>query len=258
MLGMARVLLHEKAERATARLIFADCLDPREGMPSLAKKSVDVVLCDPPYSEHVHNHSRRGRKTKTKIDEKSTLGFAHLTQQRMDAIAAELARIARRWVLVFCDVESSTAWTSTLVGAGLTYVRTGAWVKIAATPQFSGDRPAAGFEAVVICHPRGKKRWNGGGRPALWTHPIVGHDGERRYMSTQKPKGLMDALVRQFSDRGDLICDPFVGSGSTAVSALGLGRNFIGWEREPRAHGIAARRIGLTKEQLDLFERGRP
>ena len=253
---MARELTDRIEQPAPVRatLRCGDCLDHFQGLPSLARKSVDVIICDPPYSEHVHSKSMRGKKGVGQIAEKSDLGFAHLTQERMSEIASELARVTRRWVLVFCDVESSGPWARTLSAAGLDYVRTGAWVKLASAPQFSGDRPAAGFEAIVICHPKGRKRWGGGGRPAVWTHPIVGHDGDRQFMKTQKPRGLIDVLVRDFSERGELICDPFTGSGSTGVSAIGLGRSFLGWERDLRTYGIATRRIGLAREQLDLFE----
>lgn len=131
----------------------------------------------------------------------------------------------------------------------------GAWIKINSTPQFSGDRPAAGFEALVIAHVRGaRKRCHGGGRPALWHYPIVGGKQKRHHM-TEKPVGLMEVLIRDFTDRGEIICDPYAGSGSTGVAAIQTGRRFVGWELSRDDHRTAGRRLTRAKEQLDLFER---
>lgn len=244
------------------------CLDPGNGLASLRPRSVDVVITDPPYSEHVHGNSmrcrrrgaagRQGEPAPGTLAEPRALGFAALTEANMHATAAELARVARRWVLIFCDVESVAAWRGAVVGVGLEYIRAGAWVKRGAAPQFSGDRPAAGFEAIVIAHPKGRKTWNGGGRPAVWECPIVGSSdsaAERRYHTTQKPIALMERLVADFSERGELVCDPFAGSGSTGVAALRNGRRFLGWELAPRDHSIARRRLNGAKEQLHLFEK---
>lgn len=244
-------------------LHHGDCLDPVTGLASLADKSVDVVITDPPYSEHVHTASRRGSmraepgKGRAAISRSVDLGFAHLTPEVMAWTACELARLARRWVLVFCDVEGVHAWRAALGAAGLEPVRIGAWIKIGGTPQFTGDRPATGFEAVVIAHPVGKKRWNGGGRPAVWSVPIVLDRGgadtaEARVHTTQKPLALMERLVRLFSDPGETILDPFAGSGTTGVAAIRLGRRFVGWERDERYADIARKRIGSAREQLDI------
>jgi site-specific DNA-methyltransferase (adenine-specific) len=69
-----------------------------------------------------------------------------------------------------------------------------------------------------------------------------------------KPLSLMEALVRDFTDHGETICDPFAGSGTTGVACRRLGRNFIGWEKDPKYHAIAVKRIESTREQLRMFE----
>jgi DNA modification methylase len=63
----------------------------------------------------------------------------------------------------------------------------------------------------------------------------------------------MEAMVRDFTDRGETILDPFAGSGTTGVAAIRNGRNFIGWEKDPKYHAIADRRLRGTKEQLELL-----
>jgi site-specific DNA-methyltransferase (adenine-specific)/modification methylase len=68
----------------------------------------------------------------------------------------------------------------------------------------------------------------------------------------------MSSLVSLFSDPGELICDPFMGSGSTGVAAVQSGRKFIGVEREPRYFEIAVRRIEDAQRQSSLFDPGAP
>jgi len=60
---------------------------------------------------------------------------------------------------------------------------------------------------------------------------------------TQKPVALIEYLVQTFSNVGDTVLDPTMGSGTTGVAALGLGRNFIGIEKHPVHFRIAQNRI---------------
>jgi DNA modification methylase len=69
---------------------------------------------------------------------------------------------------------------------------------------------------------------------------------------TEKPLPLMESLVRDFTDPGDLILDPFAGSGTTGVAAIRLGRRFIGWEKDPKYHTIAVKRLTAAREQREL------
>jgi DNA modification methylase len=66
----------------------------------------------------------------------------------------------------------------------------------------------------------------------------------------------MESLLRDFTDPGDLILDPFAGSGTTGVAAIRLGRRFVGWERDAKYHDVATRRLAATREQLGLFAEG--
>jgi DNA modification methylase len=67
------------------------------------------------------------------------------------------------------------------------------------------------------------------------------------------PIKLSNHLIRTFSGPGDRVCDPFMGSGTTGVSAIKLGRQFTGIELEPRYFEIACRRIEGALRQPDLF-----
>lgn len=242
---------------ASVTLYHGKCEDV---LPSL--EAVDVVITDPPYSEHTHKSVRsakmlandRGGKYGADTRRSVDLGFEFLSTDLREFCAEQFARLTRRWVLVFSDVESDHLWRDDLTDNGLDYVRTGAWIKVGSTPQFSGDRPATGFEAITICHPKGRKRWNGGGKHAVWSVPIVldrGRNGARLH-PTQKPDGLIRSLVDLFTEPGETILDPFAGSGTTLVAATYLGRKSIGVERNEAHCEVIAKR--LAQGVLDFGE----
>lgn len=257
-------------EDESIKLFLGDC---REVLPTLER--VDVVITDPPYSDYVHSKSRRGGASAPQLDgsgrnvacsfaREKEFGFESLTPELRKECSCAFSLLARRWVLTFSDVESCHLWRDDFVAVGLEYVRTGAWIKIGATPQFTGDRPAAGFETITIAHPKGRKRWNGGGKHATWRDveeseiiyevPIVlnrSHN-EPRLHTTQKPLTLMLNLVGDFSDKGETILDAFVGSGSTLVAAKRLGRKAIGIELDEANCETAAKRLERESAQASL------
>ena len=243
-------------------LRLGSCLDPVSGLASLADKSVDVTITDPPYSEHTHAKQWVGaaltqqgaKRVKTSH---TGLTFAHVTPEQAASVAAQVARVTRRWALIFTDLEGIALWTAAVSVAGLDYVRTCIWDKVDGAPQFTGDRPAAGAEAIVVAHQKGRKTWNGGGRRNVFRFEVNGERGDKPHPTT-KPLPLMRELVSLFSDPGETILDPFAGSGSTGVACNQLGRHFLGWELSPEYHAIATRRLNGDEakprpEQPSLF-----
>lgn len=93
---------------------------------------------------------------------------------------------------------------------------------------------------VAIMHQKGKKKWNGRGSHAFWQ---FARDRGHRFHPTQKPILLMEDLVYNFSNEGELVFDPFMGSGTTGVAAAHLGRNFLGIEIDENMFGVAKARI---------------
>lgn len=86
---------------------------------------------------------------------------------------------------------------------------------------------------------------------------------EKRYGKhpTQKPEALLDRILRASSNPGDLVLDPFCGSGTTGVAAVRLGRGFVGWDQETVYLALAASRMGDefgTTRVLFVFSRVRP
>lgn len=239
--------------RATWALVHGNNADV---LPTLADKSVAHVITDPPYGEWTHAKRAAllagsgGRGAYDGCERATDLGFASISAEQRLVVAAELARASVRWVLQFSDFETSADWIAANGAAKLDHVRLGIWVKPGSSPQFSGDRPAVGAEAIVIAHASGRKRWNGGGKHGVWTHPIVpGTNPERTEHTTQKPVPLMLELVELFTDPNELVLDPFAGSGTTGVACLRLGRRFIGIERE-------AKYVEIARERLRAEENG--
>ena len=245
------------------------CADFRDITPNF--EAVNVSISDPPYSEHTHNKQWIGHaltdeakpRTGTKFKE---LGFDPLTDEVLLAYIFEAKRLTQRWSLAFCDLESIALWRAAIIASGLEYVRACVWDKVDSAPQFTGDRPAAGAEAVmvahqffideqeaegIICaHPAGRKRWNGGGRRNVFRHPVNGPQrGPKPHPST-KPLPLMIELVELFSEPGETILDFFMGSGRTLKAAKLLGRKGIGIDKDEATCEQAA--IELQQTALNL------
>jgi site-specific DNA-methyltransferase (adenine-specific) len=211
--------------------------------------SVDVVITDPPYEAEAHTSERLVARAGGRL-QKEPIVFPAITEDERLESSKQMARLSRRWILVFCQVEGAMKWRAALEVAGAVYKRTCVWVKPDGKPQYSGDRPGIGYESIVVCHAPGRSVWNGGGSHGVFT---VSRGGEPRTgHQTQKPLALMETLVRLFSNHGELILDPFAGSGSTGVAALRLGRRFVGWERDLGYGETARKRLALTREQLEL------
>ena len=221
--------------------------DAREIVPTLGP--VDHVITDPPYDARTHDGAGseyrpigRERTYSRPID------FAPLDD--VAAVVPLLLTACARWAIAFCALEMIGAYA---LAAGGAWVRGGFWRRLDGAPQFTGDRPGQPGEGLAIMHRAGiRKRWRGGGAPAYWETAIA--RGPSRVHPTQKPEALMLALVESFTDPGDVILDPFTGSGSTLVAAKRLGRQAIGVEID-EGH-CAETVIRLKQGALDLFTEG--
>ena len=239
-------------------VIHADCL-------AVDWPEVDHCITDPPYEEEAHTKQRRSLKDATqkkgvanrgetrRVD--AVLPFASITDDDRSLAAEKMTAVAKRWVVVFCQIEAVAKWRLSFELGGLSWIRGGVWVKPNGMPQFTGDRPGQGFESLAIAHRPGRKRWNGGGKHAVWTVPLdnngAGNLGSSEH-PTIKPLALMMKLVEDFTDPGDLILDPFCGSGTTGVAALRLGRRFIGIERDEKYAALARERLAAEESGSTL------
>jgi site-specific DNA-methyltransferase (adenine-specific) len=217
-----------------ATLYLGDCWQ-------LPWPEADVCITDPPYAERTHAGARTGA-----IGEKQLIGFASIDTETFLSTCARLVNLCQRWVVLSCDWRHAAALEDSAIAYAL--IRLGVWIKPNGAPQFTGDRPGTGWEAIAMLHREGKKRWNGGGHHAVYT--FNKEDGEH---PTTKPLPLVEKLVKQFSDPGELIFDPFMGSGTTGVAAVKMGRRFVGIEVDPKYFDLACERIDNAQRQEQLF-----
>lgn len=230
-------------EDSWTQIFHGDC---REILPELGP--ISHVITDPPYGEHVHlkqwiGHEWTSKKRPRMSTHHKQLGFDPITPELQLVVCEQARRLAERWTLIFCDIEGINTWRGPLAYAGLEYIRSCIWDKIDSAPQFTGDRPASGAEAIICAHRPGKKRWNGGGSKNVFRCSCNQFQrGPKPHPST-KPEPLMMELIHLFTDPGETILDPFMGSGSTLAAAKRLGRRSIGIEIEEKYCRIAVDRL---------------
>jgi len=211
--------------RSGITIYHGDC---REILPTL--EPVDHVITDPPYGDVTHEGARGGEGD-TKL-----VTFASIDMATLRCIFG-MTR-PRRWLVASMEWRH-IAQMEPCPPDGLRFVRFGIWRKPNGAPQFTGDRPATGWEGVGIFHALGgAMRWNGGGNHAVWTFPKINGDHP-----TEKPEGLLRKWVTDFTDPGETILDPFMGSGTTLVAAYQLGRKAIGIELEEKWAEVAVKRL---------------
>ena len=209
--------------------------DARELVPAIVgSHTVAHVITDPPYDAATHAGAQ-GAGGKRPAGE--LVDFAPITAVE---IADVLSRAApRRWVVATVDYRHIQPLQDR-PPLGLRFVRCGVWVKPDGAPQFTGDRPAQGWEAVAIMHREGERmRWNAGGDRAVWDFPRARNAAH----PAEKPIALIRRWIADFTDPGDLILDPFMGSGTVLRAAKDLGRQAIGIEIDRRWCEHAAARL---------------
>ena len=223
-------------------LYHGDC---REILADMEDQSVDCVITDPPYTEHTHGMAKTNKGRGHGI---KAVDFAAFSEVDLAQSLALCARLSRRWVIATLDYAHAFQVDAN-PPSGLRSLRIGVWIKPNPMPQISADRPGQGWEAIAFMHRADvKPTWHGGGKAGVWTHPVEQHQGH----PTTKPLAMVSDWVRLFTNPGDLIVDPFTGSGTTLRAAVDNGRRAIGVELEERYCEIAAKR--LAQGVLDFGE----
>ena len=233
-----------------ATLYCGDCLAI---VPTLGP--VDHVICDPPYEATMHaaKMSLVGRKHRNDgVAELRPLDFAPIDEIRAEVVAT-VGAACEGWFIAFCTPEGVAKWADEINASPMKYKRACVWVKPDATPQLNGQGPAQGAENFVCAWAgAGYARWNAGGKRGVYTHYTNNPDRHGGH-PTEKPRRLMAEIIGDFTNEGQTILDPFMGSGTTGVAAVQIGRNFIGIEKDPRYFEIAVKRLTDAQRQADLF-----
>ena len=209
------------------KLIHGDCL---EVMPTLADKSIDAVITDPPYGIDFKSNGQLFTGAKSIYGDKTT----------------ELAEIVAKFysgktVMMFFSPYKpyNINWRNVLVWnkgghVGIGGDRETCWKRDFELIGVKDNRPLNGFRDSAVLN------FN------AVLPPPSGHFAE-------KPVGLMAYLIRKLTNPGDTIIDPFMGSGSTIVAAIQEGRNAIGIERDADYFAIAQQRCLEATYQPSLF-----
>lgn len=225
-----------------ATLYLGDCM---EILPTLPR--VDAVITDPPYGEQTHANAKSNRGGGSG---KKAIDFDCLTSDELREIFELCNVLCDRWTVATMEWRHVAEFDKNPPN-GLELVRFGVWLKTNPMPQISADRPAQGWEGIAYMHATNgqKKYWGGGGSHGNYTGPVI-TDGNH---PTGKPIPLFSKFVQNFTEKNDTILDPFMGSGTTGVAAVQMGRQFIGIEREPKYFDIACKRIEEAQRMTDMF-----
>jgi site-specific DNA-methyltransferase (adenine-specific) len=211
---------------------------------SLEEASADCVIADPPYDKTTHKGARTSRRKRVVATEGVSQIAIDFPPADPSVLASLLVMAAKRWALAFCSLEQLGAYQAAAAGH---YVRGGVWVKPNPSPQFTGDRPGQGAEGIAIMHRAGSKKWNGGGARGVWDNRTI----KGTIHPNEKPIDLMLALVEAFTDPGDIVLDPFAGSGTTGAACIRLGRRFVGLDFDPKYVEAASARLRAEEAGAD-------
>jgi modification methylase len=249
------------AKLALNRILQGDTLDI---LPQLPAGCVDLIFADPPYNLQLQQDLWRPNMTRVDAVDDAWDQFDSFSAY--DAFTREWLAAARRVMK-----ETATIWVSGTyhnifrVGAimqdlGFWILNTVTWQKTNAMPNFRGVRLRNDAEFIIWAKYSEKsrytfnhhlmKRFNEGKQlGSVWAIRACGGPERlrdaagRRLHPTQKPEELLTRIIAASSRPGDLVLDPFLGSGTTAVIAQRLHRNWIGIEREPVYYRAAKKRI---------------
>jgi modification methylase len=272
MVGM--VFGKERDGQNGGRILEGDCVAV---MNAMGEGVADVVFADPPYNLQLEGELRRPDNSKVDAVDDSWDQFASLTEY--DRITREWLTAARRSLK-----DTGSIW---VIGSYHNIFRVGAimqdlgfwilndviWRKTNPMPNFKGRRFTNAHETLIWAmksHDQKSYTFNYDAMKALneelqmrsdWTLPICSggerlkdENGEKAH-STQKPEALLHRVLLASTNRGDVVLDPFFGSGTTGAVARRLGRRFIGIERDANYVRLARARIErVTEADSDALE----
>jgi len=228
-------------------IIQGDCLEVLSTIPD---ESVDCVITDPPYGTN-DGKGKVIRRGKTDTD----FGVIDWDVEVPLSFIVDLKRIMKEdtWGVIFTDnVFISSLWYE-LEKVGLKPRNTFYWIKPNKAPTPRSNFKSAVETAVVFTKGRTNQKWLGGGnKPNYVEIPFVSGKEKVKH-PTQKPVTLFEYLIKLFSGEKDIILDPFLGSGTTAVASINLNRKYIGIEKDPEYCKIARERVKRAESKRKLF-----
>lgn len=230
----------------TDLLVHSDCM---AFMPTLTDKSIDMTLTDIPYG--VCNVERRmdghGESDCLRMVNKS--GADDVTFD-LDKFLSNVIRITKGSIYIFCSTEQVSEIRSRFDAEEMT-TRVIVWEKTNPSPMNGQYVWLSGIELCVFAKFKGAT-FNGFCKNTVLRYPC----GTSKQHPTQKPLDMFCELIKISSNENDVVFDPCVGSGTTAVAAMKTGRHFIGCEIDDKYFQLANRRFVNAKNsgfQMELI-----
>ncbi len=247
-------------------ILAGDCI---EVMNSLPEESVDLIFADPPY-----NLQLRGvlhRPDNSKVDAVDDAWDQFDSFKVYDEFTRDWLKAARRilkpngaiWVIG--SYHNVFRLGAELQNQGYWILNDVVWRKSNPMPNFRGKRLTNAHETLIWAskNEAAKYTFNYEALKALnegiqmrsdWVLPICNggerlkdENGEKAH-PTQKPESLLHRLLVGTTNPGDVVLDPFFGTGTTGAVAKMLGREFIGIEREEKYRKVAEKRIAAVRK----------
>jgi len=244
------------------RIYNGDCIDILKKIP---KKSIDLIFADPPYNLQLKNELYRPNQTKVDgvNDEwdkfNSNEEYDKFTQEWLSACREVMSDEATIWVIG--SYHNIFRVGKIMMDLGFWILNDVQWHKTNPMPNFRGVRFTNATETLIWAKKSEKqkrytfnhnvmKELNGGKQmTSVWSIPlctgnerIKGNDGKKAH-STQKPEELLKRVILSSSREGDIVLDPFSGSGTTCAVAKKLNRRAIGIEKETKYVEISKTRL---------------
>jgi len=245
-------------------VIDGDCLDLMAGLP---EASVDLVFADPPYNLQLSGELHRPDNSRVDGVEEDWDKFAdfaaydRFTLAWLGAAKRLLKPAGALWVIG--SYHNIFRIGAALQDLGFWILNDVVWRKANPMPNFRGRRFTNAHETLLWCSADRDARYtfNYDAMKALndelqmrsdWLIPICGgperlrDDSGKKAHPTQKPEALLHRVLLASTRPGDLVLDPFCGTGTTGAVARRLGRRFIGIERDPVYAALARERIAAV------------
>lgn len=247
-------------------ILSGDCIDVMNGLPA---ESVDLIFADPPYNLQLKSDLHRPDNSKVDAvnDEwdqfDSFAAYDRFTHDWLKAARRILKPNGAIWVIG--SYHNIFRVGALLQNAGFWILNDVVWNKSNPMPNFRGMRLTNAHETMIWASKSEKSKYtfNYEAMKALnegtqmrsdWRLPICnGHerlkddDGNKAH-PTQKPESLLHRVILQSTNVGDVVLDPFFGTGTTGAVAKMLGRDYIGIEREEAYRKVATKRISKIRK----------
>ncbi len=247
-------------------IIKGDCVAALEKLP---ENSVDVIFADPPYNLQLDGDLHR--PDQSKVDAVDDHWDQFSTFEAYDAFTRAWLLAARRvlkpegTIWVIGSYHNIFRVGTTLQDMGFWILNDVIWRKSNPMPNFRGRRFTNAHETMIWATPTQDAKKYTFNYDAMkmandevqmrsdWLFPIC-NGGERlkdengdKVHPTQKPEALLHRVIMSSTKPGDVILDPFFGSGTTGAVAKRLGRNFVGIDREDKYIDAALKRIDAVE-----------